>query len=113
MDRMMESLRDSTPQTLDGSAIHMVKDYGTGQSRELDTAVVGHIDLPKSNVLGFHMENGSRLMVRPSGTEPKIKFYFEICESVQDAESVDETSVRASKRLASFVQSTMAMFEQE
>ncbi|MGC6416203.1 MAG: phospho-sugar mutase [Bradymonadia bacterium] len=113
MDRMMESLRDSTPQTLDGSAIHMVKDYGTGQSREVDTAVVGHIDLPKSNVLGFHMENGSRLMVRPSGTEPKIKFYFEICESVQDAESVDETSVRASKRLASFVQSTMAMFEQE
>ena len=52
-------------------------------------------------------------MVRPSGTEPKIKFYFEICESVQDAESVDETSVRASKRLANFVRSTMAMFEQE
>ena len=113
MDRMMESLRESTPQTLDGSAIRVVKDYSIGQSREPGSAVVGRIDLPKSNVLGFHMENGSRLMVRPSGTEPKIKFYFEICETVQDSESVDEASVRASERLVSFVKSTMAMFAQE
>jgi len=108
MAQMMDQLRSNPPMELDGCEVREIKDYLISETVSLESGQQTNIDLPKSNVLGFHMRNGSRLMVRPSGTEPKIKFYFEICESVADGESIDDVRQRAMEHLDRFVSTTMA-----
>ncbi|MEE2757162.1 MAG: phospho-sugar mutase [Myxococcota bacterium] len=108
MAKMMDKLRSNPPTELDGCNVSEIKDYLISETKILESGEQTNIDLPKSNVLGFHMTNGSRLMVRPSGTEPKIKFYFEICEPVLDGESIDDVRRRAIDHLAQFVSTTMA-----
>jgi phosphomannomutase len=58
------------------------------------------LSLPSSNVISYELEGGSRVTVRPSGTEPKIKYYFEVRESFSQQESVDEARKRAEARMA-------------
>ena len=60
------------------------------QERDLVSGKVTAIDLPRSNVLQFFLENGSRISVRPSGTEPKIKFYFSVKENLSGINEYDE-----------------------
>ena len=55
-----------------------IKDYQVLESKDLLTGTVTKIDLPKSNVLQFFTDKGNKITVRPSGTEPKIKFYFSV-----------------------------------
>ncbi|HBN79925.1 MAG TPA: phosphoglucomutase [Ruminococcaceae bacterium] len=74
MDSIMEELRREAPGKIAGYRVCGSSDYLLGRRRDGDTAT--GIGLPKSNVLEYRMENGSKLMVRPSGTEPKIKVYL-------------------------------------
>ncbi len=76
--KMMENFRSTPPATLGGEKVTLVKDYESSVSKDLSTGAETNIDLPKSNVLQFFTENGSKISVRPSGTEPKIKFYFSV-----------------------------------
>ena len=108
MAQMMDRLRSNPPLELDDCAVVEIKDYLRSEGVSLGSGNMTVIDLPKSNVLGFHMSNGSRLMVRPSGTEPKIKFYFEICELVDDGELISLVRDRALVHLSRFVSQTMA-----
>lgn len=78
--QMMEQFRSNPPENLDGARIIKVNDFLKRTSLDPITGHVSEIDLPKSNVLQFFTEDGSKISMRPSGTEPKIKFYF----SVQD-----------------------------
>ncbi|OIP00097.1 MAG: phosphoglucomutase [Bacteroidetes bacterium CG2_30_33_31] len=73
---MMDNYRSNTPQKIAGSKVVMVKDYLLQINKNILTLESTPIELPKSNVLQFFCENGSKITVRPSGTEPKIKFYF-------------------------------------
>jgi phosphoglucomutase len=83
--RIMTTLRDHTPASFAGSPVAEVRDYERDEIRLMpDGAVTGKTNLPKSNVLVFHMANGSQIVARPSGTEPKIKFYF----GVRDTEGL-------------------------
>ncbi|MCB1116774.1 MAG: phospho-sugar mutase, partial [Chlamydiia bacterium] len=66
MERLMKSLREHPPQTIDDQKVIDVEDYLTGKT---------HLPLPKSNVLSFRLEDQSKYVIRPSGTEPKIKIY--------------------------------------
>ena len=75
---MMRGYRSNPPQAIDGDEVVMVKDYQLHQSRDLRTGSVEPIDLPTSNVLQFFTASGNKVTVRPSGTEPKIKFYFSV-----------------------------------
>ncbi len=75
---MMERFRSTPPSTLGGEKVTILKDYQASISRNLETGDEETIDLPKSNVLQFFTEKGSKISVRPSGTEPKIKFYFSV-----------------------------------
>ncbi len=75
MRTLMTRLREETPKTFGGSRITIVKDYLSSTAKELSTEKTTRIDLPSSNVLQFVLENNSVVTVRPSGTEPKIKFY--------------------------------------
>ena len=73
---VMEKLHKNPPKVIDGNEVVCVKDYETSQTRDLRTGKTEPITLPKSNVIGFEFSDGSSFIVRPSGTEPKIKFYF-------------------------------------
>ena len=70
MADMMDELRNNPPKELNGSAINWVGDYKAGITTD------GETGLPKSNVLSYRMESGDTFIVRPSGTEPKIKIYI-------------------------------------
>lgn len=73
---MMKSFRENPPQEINGSTLVKVKDYDNQVEKNMITGEEIKIDLPKSNVLQFFTEDGSKISARPSGTEPKIKFYF-------------------------------------
>ena len=73
---MMEALRTDTPKEINGSGVVKFDDYETSVSRDLKNGNETKITLPRSNVLCFYMEDGCSLIVRPSGTEPKIKLYI-------------------------------------
>ncbi|MDY0200162.1 MAG: phospho-sugar mutase [Tenuifilaceae bacterium] len=74
--KMMQGFRTSPPKQLGGSDVLVINDYLKQQSYKLKESQILSIKLPKSDVIQFITEDGSRVSIRPSGTEPKIKFYF-------------------------------------
>ncbi len=79
MDKMaeiMNDLRVNAPAEIDGKKVLAVADYLKSESKDLETNEVEVINLPKSNVLSYSLEGGNAVIVRPSGTEPKIKLYL-------------------------------------
>jgi phosphoglucomutase len=90
---MMESYRNNPPKKINGSAVTQLLDYETRKGRDLQSGKEWDIKLPKSNVLQFILEDGTKISARPSGTEPKIKFYFSVnapLDSAANYEKVDE-----------------------
>jgi len=75
---MMERFRKTQPQKLGGVNVTSLLDYNSSEAKDINTGQIYNIDLPKSNVLQFILEDGSKVSARPSGTEPKIKFYFSV-----------------------------------
>ncbi|MDB5197368.1 MAG: phosphoglucomutase [Flaviaesturariibacter sp.] len=89
---MMEGFRANPPQTLAGSKVVKLMDYQKQVATNLADGSADTIKLPKSNVLQFVLEDGSKISARPSGTEPKIKFYFSVkapLASVEDFKKVE------------------------
>ena len=78
IQQMMRDYRSNPPQEIDGEKVVCIKDYQTHESKDLITGKVTKLDLPTSNVLQFFTDKGNKVTVRPSGTEPKIKFYFSV-----------------------------------
>ncbi len=76
MNDIMNTLRNNPLASIAGISIVKFDDYKTGISKDIVSGTETAISLPKSNVLAFFLENGSKVIVRPSGTEPKIKTYF-------------------------------------
>ena len=89
--QMMAALRDKPYTHIDGERVQYVADYQAATLQNLITGEVSAIDLPKSNVLIFTTEQGTRVAARPSGTEPKIKFYFSVNTALDSEESATET----------------------
>jgi phosphoglucomutase len=83
---MMEKYRNDTPTTLGGIKVVTLKDYKKSISKDMITSETEKIDLPSSNVLQFFTEDGSIISARPSGTEPKIKFYCSVNASLASKE---------------------------
>ncbi|MBQ6046042.1 MAG: phospho-sugar mutase [Bacteroidales bacterium] len=79
IEQMMRNFRNQPPTELAGSPVVKIDDVQTGVSRDLVTGRTSAIDQPSSNVLQYYTADGSKVTVRPSGTEPKIKFYFSVC----------------------------------
>lgn len=98
---MMKSYRATPLKTLAGSPVVKVLDYKTLKARDLTTGKEYDLDMPaESNVLQYIAEDGSKLSIRPSGTEPKIKYYIGICEKLTQAESLSQTQTLAEQRIA-------------
>ena len=86
---MMETFRNNPPKTLNGTAVQELLDYELRKGTNLVTGKTWDIKLPKSNVLQFILADGSKISARPSGTEPKIKFYFSVNEKLSSAGEFD------------------------
>lgn len=84
IQRMMKDFRQNPPHSLGGSKVVRIKDYLSSEEKHVETGETTAIDLPKSNVLQFIMEDGSIASARPSGTEPKIKFYCSANSQLMD-----------------------------
>jgi len=73
---MMAELRNSVPEAIGGAKVTVVRDYRTSISKNIVTGEETPILLPKSNVLEFILGSAGSVIARPSGTEPKVKFYY-------------------------------------
>ena len=82
--QMMFNFRKDPPKNLLGSRITEIRDYKLGVSKDINFGIETVINLPKSDVLQFFTEDGIKVSVRPSGTEPKIKFYFSMNEPLEN-----------------------------
>lgn len=100
---MMEGFRNNPPKTLNGSPVTMLLDYELQKGRNLQTGEEWTIDLPKSNVLQFILEDDSKISARPSGTEPKIKFYFSVNTVLPDAGSFAATEKELDDRIKGII----------
>jgi phosphoglucomutase len=87
---MMEGYRKNPPAAINGSKVVSLLDYELQKGKNLITGESWDILLPKSNVLQFVTEDGSKISARPSGTEPKIKFYFSVHTKLANATAFDE-----------------------
>ena len=96
---MMAAYRSNPPAAINGSPVVQLLDYDTHTSRNLSTGETWEIDLPKSNVLQFILEDGSKISARPSGTEPKIKFYFSVHTPLPSAADYDRVNAELTIRI--------------
>jgi phosphoglucomutase len=87
---MMEGYRQAPPSMINGVKVATLLDYELQKGTHLQTGETWKINLPKSNVLQFVTEDGSKISARPSGTEPKIKFYFSVNTKLNHANEFDE-----------------------
>jgi phosphoglucomutase len=96
---MMERFRNEPPKILNGIAVTELLDYEMKEARNLITGTVTPILLPKSNVLQFVLEDGSKISARPSGTEPKIKFYFSVKGKLNSKDDVEKVQAFLDDRI--------------
>lgn len=96
---MMRKFREEPPTEILGSRIVEIKDYKIGISKDIISGKETEIKLPKSDVLQFFTEDGTKISVRPSGTEPKIKFYFGIKAELNDIADFDTVNDKLNNRL--------------
>ncbi|MEY3059218.1 MAG: hypothetical protein RL000_570 [Bacteroidota bacterium] len=87
---MMEQYRSTPPKELAGIPVVGLYDYDKQEAKDLSNGQVCTIDLPKSNVLQFILADGSKISARPSGTEPKIKFYFSVQGKLNHVNEFDQ-----------------------
>ncbi|MDE5769638.1 MAG: phospho-sugar mutase [Oscillospiraceae bacterium] len=86
MNSLMQQLRDNRPEMIGGLKVVSVSDYVASETLDIATGQKTAITLPKSNVLVFDLEQGAKVVIRPSGTEPKIKSYYTtVGETMEDA----------------------------
>lgn len=104
IQKMMSDFRSTPPTHLGGSKIIMIKDYLSSESRDLRYKTKTKIDQPASNVLQFFTEDGSKVSVRPSGTEPKIKFYFGQKGKLDKIEDYDKVNNELQQKIDSIVE---------
>lgn len=94
MTKTMERLRSTPPEKIAGYTVTAIEDYGKSVLTELQTGLQTAITLPKSNVIAYQLANGARIVIRPSGTEPKIKAYYTTTGSTKEEAAALETALK-------------------
>ena len=100
MSDIMTAVRDNTPKSIAGYDVVKVSDYLLKKETEIATGSATDIELPKSNVIALHLSSDNAVIIRPSGTEPKIKLYItSVAKNKADATEICEKLVIASKEI--------------
>jgi phosphoglucomutase len=92
IQQMLSEMRQNPITEIDGEKVEFLCDYQSGIKKNLITGEESTMDIPKSNVLIYHTQQGTRIAARPSGTEPKIKFYFSVntpLDTIQNAQKAE------------------------
>ncbi len=97
---MMEESRNNPPQKIDGIDVKELLDYELQVGKNLVTGETWKINLPKSNVLQFLLTDGSRISARPSGTEPKIKYYFSVNTKLDNVADFEAKEMELDDKIA-------------
>lgn len=100
---MMDNLRENPLKTIDGSPVVKINDYKTSISKDMTTGAQTSIDIPKSDVLIYYTADGTKVAARPSGTEPKIKFYFSVNTPFTGEAEYDEKVKMLDDKLARII----------
>jgi phosphoglucomutase len=103
IQEMMKNLRANPPKTIQGSPVIDLFDYQSSESTNLATGEKKPLDFPKSNVLQFTTEDGTKVSARPSGTEPKIKFYFSVKAPLASADEYDAVEAQLDMKIEGIV----------
>jgi phosphoglucomutase len=100
---MMEGYRSNPPQTINGVAVEELLDYELQVGKKIATGETFAINLPKSNVLQFSLADGTKISARPSGTEPKIKFYFSVNTKLNSVDEFEATEKILDNKIANII----------
>jgi phosphoglucomutase len=100
---MMEGFRANPPKVIAGSKVSLMNDYELRQSTDIETGKVNPIELPKSDVLQFFLADGTKISMRPSGTEPKIKFYFSVRSNLDAVANFKQTEAILDNRIEEII----------
>lgn len=100
---MMEGYRNNPPATINGVEVVELLDYELRSAKNIKTGNSSEIKLPKSNVLQFLLADGTKISARPSGTEPKIKFYFSVNGKLDAAENFKKVSAELDEKIKAII----------
>ncbi len=99
IQQMMADLRANPPSSINGSPVVKMLDYKSSKATSLSSGKQSDLDFPTSNVLQFITKDGSKISARPSGTEPKIKFYFSVKAPLKDKASFDKVYAKLGEKI--------------
>jgi phosphoglucomutase len=103
IQKMMDTFRQSPPKKIGGSEVVMILDYELQKSFDLMKGVEKPIELPLSNVLQLITKDGSKISIRPSGTEPKIKFYFGVKEALANVNNFEKVNQLLDQKIKNII----------
>ncbi|ASV31886.1 phospho-sugar mutase [Maribacter cobaltidurans] len=101
--QMLKDFKENPVESVAGSKVKWIEDYNTSISKNVLTGEEKAIDIPKSNVLIYETEDGTRIAARPSGTEPKVKFYISTNKRLDKAENFKAVSAQLDAKIKSIV----------
>jgi phosphoglucomutase len=96
---MMEKFRHQSPENINGQQVQIVNDFNSKKSTNKISNLTSDLDFPKSNVLQYILEDGSKISIRPSGTEPKIKFYFSVNTKMENPSAYASTKIMLENKI--------------
>jgi phosphoglucomutase len=102
--QMMVDMRETPRKELNGQRVVMLEDYQSSVAKNLLTGEEETIDMPKSDVLIYYLEDGTKICARPSGTEPKIKFYFSVNDNLDDVHNFKEVETALDEKIKNIIQ---------
>ena len=101
--KMMFDLRENPLKEINGERVVCIEDYDNATSKNLFTNEIEVLNIPKSNVLIYYLEDGSKICARPSGTEPKIKFYFSVNCAIENVLEVAEAENQLDNKIKNII----------
>ena len=103
INQMMVNLRENPVKEINGQRVVCIEDYDNATSKNMFTNEMEPIAIPKSNVLIYYLEDGSKICARPSGTEPKIKFYFSVNAPLDNVENIKSVEKQLDEKIKNII----------
>ena len=101
--QMMIDMRDNPVSEINGQRVIMVEDYQNSTAKNLLSGEIENLTIPKSDVLIYYLEDGSKICARPSGTEPKIKFYFSVNCAIDSINDIPEAEKQLDQKIKNII----------
>lgn len=100
---MMTNLRENPFSELNNETVVFIEDYQSGEAKNMLTGEVEKLTVPSSNVLIYYLADGSKICARPSGTEPKIKFYFSVNLPIENIEEINDADAYLDDKIKNII----------